>query len=100
MRHPATLQATTKSCSDENCPSMTGGPKYIYCENCREISLTGVMFRYEYLWQDEVRHKKAVQMTAPEYILTLLEWASDIITVQYSTVQYSTVQYSVVQHST
>ena len=29
MRHPATLQATTKSCSDENCPSMTGGPKYI-----------------------------------------------------------------------
>ena len=54
------------------------------------------MFRYEYLWQDEVRHKKAVQMTAPEYILTLLEWASDIITVQYSTVQYSTVQYSTV----
>ena len=39
------------------------------------------MCRYEYLWQDEVRHKKAVQMTAPEYILTLLEWASDIITV-------------------
>ena len=42
------------------------------------------MCRYEYLWQDEVRHKKAVQMTAPEYILTLLEWASDIITVQIS----------------
>ena len=41
------------------------------------------MFRYEYLWQDEVRHKKAVQMTAPEYILTLLEWASDIITVDH-----------------
>ena len=41
------------------------------------------MCRYEYLWQDEVRHKKAVQMTAPEYILTLLEWASDIITVDH-----------------
>jgi len=54
-------KAETRTCTEENCPGMTGGPKY------------------EYLWQDDVKHKKAVSLPAPEYILTLLEWTADII---------------------
>ncbi|XP_023346750.1 MOB kinase activator 3C [Eurytemora carolleeae] len=51
----------TKACSEESCPKMSGGPKY------------------EYLWQDDKRNKKPVQMTAPDYIITLIEWVDDII---------------------
>ena len=31
--------------------------------------------------QDDVKHKKPVVLPAPEYILTLLEWTADIISV-------------------
>ena len=56
-----TQQYQSRSCSEENCPTMSGGPKY------------------EYLWQDEVRYKKPVSLTAPEYICTLIEWIDDIL---------------------
>ena len=29
--------------------------------------------------QDEVKHKKPVSLSAPEYICTLIEWVDDII---------------------
>ena len=51
----------TRACNDENCPVMGGGPQY------------------EYLWQDEVKYKKPVKLSAPEYIITLIEWVDDII---------------------
>ena len=54
-------QYQSRPCSEENCPTMSGGPKY------------------EYLWQDEVRHKKPVSLSAPEYIVTLIEWIDDIL---------------------
>ena len=56
-----TQQYQSRSCSEESCPTMSGGPKY------------------EYLWQDEVRYKKPVSLTAPEYICTLIEWIDDIL---------------------
>jgi len=51
----------TGGCTEELCPKMSGGQKY------------------EYFWQDGRRYKKATAMTAPDYIITLIEWVDDII---------------------
>ena len=56
-----TNDISARACTDSNCPVMSGGPQY------------------EYLWADEVRHKKPVKLSAPEYILTLVEWVDDIL---------------------
>lgn len=48
-------------CTDQSCPSMTAGHKY------------------EYLWKDGVRYKKATRVAAPVYIDNLLNWANDQI---------------------
>jgi len=50
----------TRTCSEENCPSMTGGPKY------------------EYLWQDG--NRKPEKLSAPDYVVALVDWIDNIIT--------------------
>jgi len=55
-----TDDALMRTCNDQNCPSMNGGPKY------------------EYLWQDG--NKKPEKLPAPEYVIRLMEWIDDMIT--------------------
>ena len=35
--------------------------------------------RYEYLWEDGVRYKKATKLPAPEYVDALMNWAQNIL---------------------
>ena len=49
-----------RECSPENCPKMSGGPQY------------------EYLWKDDKRYKTPTKLSAPEYIMNLVEWVDDI----------------------
>jgi len=53
-------EALMRTCNDQNCPIMNGGPKY------------------EYLWQDG--NKKLEKVSAPEYVIRLMEWIDDMIT--------------------
>jgi hypothetical protein len=55
-----TDDALMRTCNDQNCPAMNGGPKY------------------EYLWQDG--NKKPEKLSAPEYVIRLMEWIDDMIT--------------------
>ena len=55
------LFSCIRACTDANCPVMGGGPQY------------------EYLWQDDTKHRKPVKLTAPDYIITLIEWVDDIL---------------------
>ena len=50
-------------CTDESCPNMTAGPKY------------------EYLWQGESM-PKAVQVSAPEYVDSMMAWVDSKISNQ------------------
>lgn len=43
-------------CSEESCPTMSGGP------------------RYEYLWADGAKFKKPTALPAPQYIALLMDW--------------------------
>jgi len=43
-------------CTEQTCPTMSGGPKF------------------EYLWQDGERYKKPVKLPAPKYIGLLMDW--------------------------
>ncbi|BFZ04218.1 hypothetical protein BsWGS_07257 [Bradybaena similaris] len=43
-------------CSEQTCPTMSGGPKY------------------EYHWCDGVNYKKPTALPAPQYITLLMEW--------------------------
>ncbi|XP_041367684.1 MOB kinase activator 3C-like [Gigantopelta aegis] len=43
-------------CTEQTCPTMSGGPKY------------------EYHWCDHVRYKKPTALPAPQYIALLMEW--------------------------
>ncbi|KAI0368091.1 Mob1/phocein [Pilatotrama ljubarskyi] len=43
------------------CPIMSAGP------------------RYEYLWEDGVRYKKATKLPAPEYVDALMNWAQGLL---------------------
>jgi len=55
-----TEDALMRTCNDKNCPAMNGGPKY------------------EYLWQDG--NRKPEKLSAPEYVIRLMEWIDDMIT--------------------
>ena len=35
--------------------------------------------RYEYLWEDGVRYKKATKLPAPEYVDALMNWAQGLL---------------------
>ena len=35
--------------------------------------------RYEYLWEDGVRYKKATKLAAPEYVEALMNWAQGLL---------------------
>lgn len=48
-------------CTDQTCPTMSGGP------------------RYEYHWQDGNNYKKPTQLPAPQYITLLMEWVESQI---------------------
>ena len=37
------------------------------------------MHRYEYLWEDGVRYKKATKLAAPEYVEALMNWAQGLL---------------------
>ncbi|CAG0897609.1 unnamed protein product [Darwinula stevensoni] len=43
-------------CTEESCPTMSGGPKY------------------EYLWCDGQRYRKPTHLPAPQYITLLMDW--------------------------
>ncbi|PAV77803.1 hypothetical protein WR25_01359 [Diploscapter pachys] len=43
-------------CTEESCPTMSGGPKY------------------EYLWQDGIDYKKPTRLPAPRYMQLLMDW--------------------------
>lgn len=43
-------------CSEESCPTMSGGPKY------------------EYLWADGNKYKKPCALPAPQYVALLMDW--------------------------
>jgi len=55
-----TDDALMRTCNGQNCPAMNGGPKY------------------EYLWQDG--NRKPEKLSAPEYVIRLMEWIDDLIT--------------------
>ena len=57
---------------------MSGGPKYEYLWQVRVWRCHSQTLRLGLL-QDEVKHKKPVSLSAPEYICTLIEWVDDII---------------------
>ena len=46
----------SEHCSSTSCPKMSGGPKF------------------EYLWADDLNHKKPVALPAPAYMTNLMEW--------------------------
>ncbi|CAF3365676.1 unnamed protein product [Rotaria socialis] len=48
-------------CTQETCPTMSGGP------------------RYEYRWCDGVKYKKPTSLSAPDYMTLLMEWVENII---------------------
>lgn len=48
-------------CTEQTCPTMSGGPKY------------------EYAWCDGNRYKKATKLPAPQYISLLMDWVEDQI---------------------
>lgn len=48
-------------CTEQTCPTMSGGPKY------------------EYHWQDGNHYKKPTQLPAPQYITLLMEWVESQI---------------------
>ncbi|WAR01833.1 MOB3B-like protein, partial [Mya arenaria] len=48
-------------CTDQTCPTMSGGP------------------RYEYHWCDGVHYKKPTALPAPQYITLLMEWVESQI---------------------
>ena len=37
------------------------------------------LYRYEYLWEDGVRYKKATKLPAPEYVDALMNWAQSLL---------------------
>ncbi|KAK6057745.1 Mob1/phocein family protein [Cooperia oncophora] len=43
-------------CTKESCPTMSGGSKY------------------EYLWQDGAEYKKPTRLSAPDYMVLLMDW--------------------------
>ncbi|OJT09045.1 MOB kinase activator-like 1 [Trametes pubescens] len=51
----------TEFCTPQECPIMSAGP------------------RYEYLWEDGVRYKKATKLPAPEYVDALMNWAQGLL---------------------
>ncbi|KAK6024849.1 Mob1/phocein family protein [Ostertagia ostertagi] len=44
------------ACTKESCPTMSGGSKY------------------EYLWQDGAEYKKPTRLSAPDYMVLLMDW--------------------------
>lgn len=48
-------------CTDESCPTMSGGP------------------RFEYLWADGVKYKKPTKLSASQYINLLMDWVEEQI---------------------
>jgi len=48
-------------CTDESCPTMSGGP------------------RFEYLWADGGKYKKPTPLPAPQYIALLMDWVESQI---------------------
>uniref|UniRef100_A0A7N2KXS4 MOB kinase activator-like 1A n=1 Tax=Quercus lobata TaxID=97700 RepID=A0A7N2KXS4_QUELO len=46
----------TEFCTNENCPTMTAGPKY------------------EYRWADGEKIKKPIEVSAPRYVELLMDW--------------------------
>eukprot|EP01080_Neovahlkampfia_damariscottae_P003632 gene3632-6448_t len=50
-------------CSEQSCPAMSAGDKYIY------------------LWKDpeSIKYKKAAQVTAPEYVACLMDWIEQLL---------------------
>ncbi|KAK2149250.1 hypothetical protein LSH36_459g01006 [Paralvinella palmiformis] len=51
----------TEYCTEQTCPTMSGGPKY------------------EYHWCDGVKYKKPTKLPAPQYISLLMDWIEDQI---------------------
>jgi hypothetical protein len=45
-----------ESCTEQSCPTMSGGPKF------------------EYLWCDGQKYKKPTPLPAPQYIAQLMDW--------------------------
>jgi len=46
----------SEHCTEESCPTMSGGPKY------------------EYYWADNDRYKKPTALPAPQYVVLLMDW--------------------------
>lgn len=59
-------------CTDQTCPHMTAGP------------------HFQYLWQDDKQYQKPTDLSAPQYITLLLEWANEELETYAHCSEYST----------
>jgi len=59
---------------------MSAGPRFADLFSSRfQLLMYTCADRYEYLWEDGIKFKRATKLPAPEYVDTLMNWAQSIL---------------------